>query len=132
MRYTPKQYAQALLETLESTSPSDIDKVLDNFTQVLVENNDLKLFEEISAEYEKVNLAAQGISPVKVSSAHNLNSDNEQAIIEILNKLIQGKPALRKSRDENLIGGAIIEVDDVRIDASVRNSLGQLKKEIIK
>jgi F0F1-type ATP synthase delta subunit len=37
---------------------------------------------------------------------------------------------LKKKIDENVIGGVVVKVDDQMLDASVKNNLAQLKKEL--
>ncbi len=130
MRFTPKQYAQALIETLESSSPADEGQILDNFANALAENNDLRLFDEIAAEFHKLELEKKGIKHVEVTSAHPMNPENEKQVLAELNKLVKGKFEIRKKIDENLIGGVVISMDDQMLDASVKNNLEQLKSEL--
>ncbi len=130
MKFTAKQYAQALIDSLSDTDPKDQGKVLDNFVKILAENNDLRIFADISSEFHKLELAKKGIKEVEVTSAHPINRENEEQIIKELNKLVKGDFELKKKVDENIIGGIVIKVDDQMIDASVKNNLEQLKKEI--
>lgn len=132
MKYSAKQYAKALFESLESTDHKDQDKVLDNFANVLSENNDLRLFEAIAEEFHKLELAAKGMKQAEVISAHAISGHMEKEILDEVNKLVKGKAELKKKIDEDLIGGVVIRVDDLEIDASVRNSLLQLKSNLIK
>lgn len=131
MKYSAKNYAQALMESLESADPKDENQILDNFVKILAENNDLRLFEQISDEFHKLDLNKQGISQVEVTTAHPISRENEQQIIRQLNKIVKGNLELKKKVDEQLIGGVVIRVDDRMIDASVKNNLEQLKKELI-
>ena len=130
MKYSSKQYAQALFEALQGSSPSDSEKVLDNFVKILAENNDIKLFERISEEFHQLDLAQKGIKLAQVTSAKPISSGNEKEIVATLNTLLKSKVELKKSVDENLVGGVVIKVDDLLIDASVKNSLTQLKQDL--
>ena len=132
MKYSAKQYSQALMETLESTNPKDQDHVLDNFVKVLAENNDIRLFEEISVEFHKLELAKKGIKQAEITTAHPTNKENEQQIIHELNKLVKGNLELKKKIDERIIGGVIVRMDDQMLDTSVKNSLEQLKNDLTK
>ena len=118
------------MDSLSETDPKHSDQVLDNFVKILAENNDVRLFEEISDEFHKLELAKKGIRQVEVTSAHPLNRENEHEIIEQLNKLAKTKVEVRKKIDEQLIGGVIIRLDDQLLDASVKNNLQQLKKTL--
>jgi len=131
MKFSPKQYALALFESLAETDPKDSSTVLDNFVKVLAENNDLRLFDEISEEFHKLELAKKGIKQAEVTSAHPLTHENEKEILHELNKLVKGDYELKKKVDEQLIGGVVIKMDDKMIDASVKNNLEQLKNNLI-
>lgn len=130
MKFSAKQYAKALADSLEDTNPKDQEKVLDNFVKILVENNDLRLFDQITEEFHILDLAKKGILQAHVKSAHPLNKDNEKAIIEELNKLAKKKIELKTEVDEKLIGGVVIQMDDQMIDLSTKNQLEQLKNNL--
>lgn len=130
MKLNPKQYAKALFEAWEQTDPKDQDKVLDNFVQVLAENNNLKLFDEIANEFHKIELEKKGVKQAQIVSAHPVSSQKEKEIVDQINQLVKGKVELKKNIDENLIGGMVIKVDDLMIDASVKRQLKELKKDL--
>lgn len=130
MKFSPKQYAQALMGALESASPQDQELVLDNFVKVLVENNDQRLCEEIYDEICKCELQNKGIQQIEVISARPINPENERQILNKLNQIVSGKFELKKKVDESLIGGVVIRMEDQVLDASVKNNLEQLKKEL--
>src|SRR3989344_3020457 len=127
MKFSAKQYATALIDSLEDTNPKDQEKVLDNFVKVLAEHNDLRLFDQIQQEFHKQDLAKKGITQVEVKSAHPLNKENEKAVIQQLNRIVKGKIELKKELDERLIGGVVIRMEDQEIDASGKNQMEQLK-----
>ncbi|MBI2607668.1 MAG: ATP synthase F1 subunit delta [Candidatus Doudnabacteria bacterium] len=130
MRYTAKQLACTLYEVLETTNPDNTDKVLDNFVAVLLENNVLHLYESIVEEFHKLELAGRGVKQAKVTSAKPISRENEKQVVESLNKLVQGKIEITKQIDGSLIGGVLVQVDDMVIDATVKNSLNQLKNNL--
>jgi F-type H+-transporting ATPase subunit delta len=132
MKFTAKQYAQALMDSLSDTSPAHQEKVLDNFVKVLAENNDLGQFEQIAEEFHKLELAKKGMKQLEVTTAHPITKENEREIIHELNKLVKGNFEIKKKLDEKLIGGVMVTLDDKLLDASVKNELDQLKKELTK
>ncbi len=70
------------------------------------------------------------IFPVSITSAHKLDEDIKQRLIELLKKGDVNEVELNEIIDENLIGGFIIKSDDRQIDASVAHQLTKLKREI--
>ena len=130
MKLTAHQYAKTLFESLQDTHSKDHEKILDNFTEALVMNNDIAMFEEIAAEYEKLDKASKGIRIAEVTSAKPLERHAEKEIIEHLNKLASSKVELKKKVDERILGGVVIKLDDTLIDASVKTSLDELKRDL--
>ncbi len=130
MKFNAKQYAQALIDSLESTSPKDQDQVLDNFVKVLAENNDTRLFDEIASEFHNLELKKKGIKQAEVITAHPTNHENDEKILHELNRLVEGKLELKKKVDDRIIGGIVIRMEDQMLDASVKSNLEQLKKEL--
>jgi F-type H+-transporting ATPase subunit delta len=130
MKFSSKQYAQALFESLEGTDPKDVDLLLNNFIEVLALNNDVKRFDEIETEFHKLELKKKGGKLAEVTSAKPLTRENERDIIHELNKLVKGDVELKKKIDEKILGGVVIRMDDKLIDASVKGELNKLKKDL--
>jgi F-type H+-transporting ATPase subunit delta len=130
MKFSPKQYAQALMDSLEETDPKHAELILDNFVSILAANNDLRMYDEIASEFHKIELKKKGIKQAEVISAKPISKENEQMILQELNKLVKGHYELKKKIDEQLIGGVVIRIDDQMIDASIKNELEELKEEL--
>lgn len=130
MKFSSKQYAEALYDSLEGTDPKEIDLVLNNFVEILAANNDVKLYPQIEEEFHKLELAKKGSKLAQVTSARPLSKENERDIISELNKLVKGDVELKKKIDEKILGGVVIRLDDQLIDASVKNQLEELKEEL--
>ncbi len=124
---TAKQYAEALYDSIHQVRPEDHDKVLDNMVKILNDNGDLKLFDQIAAEYQLLENEGKGIKNVEVTSAHPVHS---KQIIKDLNKIVGDKVEIKEKIDQSLIGGVIVRVDDTMIDASIKNSLNNLRSLI--
>lgn len=130
MKLTARQYAKTLFEVLQDTAAKDHDTVLDNFSQTLAQNGHLKMFDDIALEYEKLEKESRGVKIANVTSASPLTPATEKEIVSKLNELVNGKVELRKQIDEKILGGVVIRLDDQLIDASVKHSLEELKKDL--
>ncbi|MDB4940217.1 MAG: synthase delta subunit [Candidatus Doudnabacteria bacterium] len=124
-----QQYAQALYEAIHEVRPEDQDKVLDNMAKIMAQRGDLGMFDQVAEEYQKLDSKAHGIKEVEVTSAHHLNT---KELIKDLNKIVGDKTEVKEKIDQNIIGGVVVRVDDTLIDASVRNSLENLRDLIAK
>lgn len=128
MKFSVQQYTEALYQTLSETKPSDQEKVINNFIQVLKTNGDLANYEAIIAEYEILDRKVKGIREVEITTAHEVQINSE--IIQSLNEAVGSDIELKKKVDESLIGGVVVRVEDTLIDASVRGQLNKLKNNL--
>ena len=126
MAISAKQYAEALLAGTQEIAEKDYDKVINNLIEILKANNDLNLFEKIITEFEILSASVQ--HSAKITSAQPLNVDKD--ILTSLNKLAGEKLTTESEIDESLIGGVVIRIDDTLIDASIKNSLNNLKTKL--
>jgi len=124
MRYNPKQYAQALYESLREVK--DADLVFRNFYNLLVRNNDLKLLSKIIEKIEEIDKEERGVVEVKLASTKKL----EQEIIEKLRKLIKNAE-IKEEIDPSLIGGLKIQIGDLLIDGSIKAKLNKLRQGLV-
>lgn len=128
MKLTSQQYAQALFDAVSETAPHDHDKVLDNFVKILASNEDLGKYEDIGAEFRKLQLLSQGIKEAEVTVAKD--AEINSSLVHKLNEIIGHKVEIKKQVDESIIGGVVVRVDDTLIDASVRNQLNNLNDRL--
>lgn len=128
MKFTPKQYAQALHEAIHETNPKDHDKILNNFVKVLQETGNISKFEEIEQEYKKIELSEKGIKQAAVTVAREISIDTE--IVEKLNKSLNTNLEITKKIDGNKIGGIVLRMDDTVMDASIKTQLQKLNSSL--
>lgn len=131
MKFTVKQYAQALYESISDTNPKDHDKVINNFIRVLKENDDLTSYEKIIDAFESLLGEVANTSKIEITTATEAAAAPN--IIKELNAYAkaQGQQAeITTKVDEMIIGGALIKVDDTLIDASLKSQLNHLEQEL--
>lgn len=122
-----EDYAKALFGAISETSPKDHDKVLDNFVKILAQQGDQNLLPEIEGHYHRLEMENKGIKEVKVITA---NKVDQKELVSQLNKLLGKNIEVKHKVDEGIIGGVVIRAGDTLIDASVKNSLQTLKKNL--
>lgn len=130
MKFSIKQYAEALHQTLSETKPADADKVINNFVSVLSQNGDLHYYEAIIQEYEIYDREQKGIKEVELTTASEVKINS--AVVKELNEALGGDIELKQRVDESLIGGIVVKIEDTLIDASIRGQLNKLKNNLSK
>jgi F-type H+-transporting ATPase subunit delta len=91
-----------------------------NFLQLLAENGRLTAIPEIAAQFDALKTEAENKVNVTVTSATPVDEKLAEQIKKSLEKKLGRTVELTLAVDAALIGGAIIQADDMVIDGSVR------------
>ncbi len=126
MKYSAQQYAAALYQALQEAAPKDQNQVIDNFIVVLKNNNDLAHYEKVIEAYEALDRQERGVARANVAFARETEVSDE--FIRQLNEFAKTKLEIETKVDESLIGGVVVRIDDLLLDASVKGQLNRLKK----
>ncbi len=127
-KFSAKDYAQALYDSLHETNPKDHDVVLDNFVKILSQAGDLGKYELIEKEFELLEMKQQGISEAKVTVARDVEINS--GLMKSLNEIIGNKVEIKKQVDAGIVGGVVVRVDDTLIDASIKTQLENLNQSL--
>lgn len=130
MKFTHTQYAQALHEALQDSSPKDQDTIIENFIEILKKKGDLAEYEKIITAYESYDKELKGIIDVEVTTASDTSLSTNKAFIDKLNAIAGKDTAIQHKIDNNLIGGVVIKAGDILIDGSVKHDLENLHKTL--
>lgn len=101
-----------------------------NFLGVLAENHRLSYLPEIAQLFAKMRADYERIVDVTVSSAVELSAEQQQRFAAALAKRFDREIRLHTRIDSNLLGGAVVQADDLVIDGSVRGGLAQLATQV--
>jgi ATP synthase F1 delta subunit len=106
------------------------DEVLVNFLKLLIENHRMPVIFRVRRAYDALWDEENRLLPVTVTSAVELD---ERTVGEIGDKIAEQtgrKVELSANVDPDLLGGIVVRVGNQVLDASVRNRLEQLRKQV--
>ena len=111
------------------------DKLTDlsqRFFMLIIRKNREKLIMDISNAFIKQYKDFKKIHTVHVETASPLSEDNRKRVMEYLKTRTTENIELVEKVDESLVGGIILRLKDVQIDASVKNGHLKLEREFSK
>ena len=126
----PRLSFQLKRELLE-TRLGDISALALNLACLLVGKGILGIAGDISREYDRLLDAHRGIEHAEVLTALSLDEGDKQRLSSKLGELVRRKVIVDARVDPAIIGGFKAKVDDMLIDASVRNRLESLRKSLV-
>lgn len=124
-----KEYAEALFQAVSETKPLEHDKIIDRLVEVMAANGDLAKMDEIEEQFKKLERESKGITEVEITTASDVKS---KELLTTLNNIVGNHIEVKQKIDDGLIGGVVVRAGDTLIDASVKNSLNNLKNTISK
>ena len=90
------------------------------------------MLQAMALAYVKIYRAEQRISQVEIVTACSLPEEKIKEITATVGKYLDGRSLETTTRvDESLIGGFVVKVDSVVLDASVKNELKKLRLKLL-
>ena len=74
----------------------------------------------------------EGILPITITSAVPLDNSVRDVIVTKIQNTVKDKLEIKEQIDESLIGGFVVKMGDMEIDASISNQFNNLKKRLVR
>jgi F0F1-type ATP synthase delta subunit len=114
--------ATEVVKLVEDKTPAQISAIMKEVVSLLSEQDALGRWRELEAAFHKAWKTIHGASKITIVSAHELTKAASKALDEQAN----GAEVVTIV-DNRLIGGAVIRLDNSRLDGSITGSLMRLK-----
>jgi F-type H+-transporting ATPase subunit delta len=101
-----------------------------NFLQTLVERHRMPAIFRIRTRYNQLWDTENHLLPVQITSAVELDDSTVQSIGDRIGEQTGNKIELTSSVDPDILGGLVLRVGNFVLDASIRNRLNQLRKQV--
>jgi len=109
---------------------TDAEPVFTNFLEALIERHRMPALFRIKARYEVLWEDERDLLPVEVTSAVELDKSTISSIGERIGEQTKRTVELSSKVDPDILGGIVLRVGNVILDASIRNRLEQLRKQV--
>ncbi len=109
---------------------TDGDEFVVNFLKLLIENHRMPAIFRTRREFDRLWQQENKLLPVTVTSAVALDQATVDQIGARIAEQTGRKVDLSAAVDAEILGGIIVRVGDSILDASIRNRLEQLRKQV--
>ncbi len=127
--FSPYFSTKEQLEGLELTV-SDVDPDLMNFLEMLIEKHRMPVIFRIEHRFEELWKQENERIEVTVTSAFELDPSVAEKVGAEVERQTGKKVELTSRVDTSIIGGLVLQVGNMVLDASIRNSLEKLRQSI--
>lgn len=108
----------------------DVDETFENFLELLLEQHRMPAIHRIRREYEMLWDRQNDVLPVEVTSAVELDEETVKSVGDRIGEQTGRKVELTSRVDPDILGGLVLRVGNSILDASIRNRLDQLRKQV--
>jgi F-type H+-transporting ATPase subunit delta len=115
---------------LHSILEKNIEKITLSLVDLLIKNGREKQLPAVARVFFDETLKFRGITETYLTTAVPVNEKTRKDISELISSVFKTKVQLKETIDKEIIGGFILRINDNFIDASVRNKLRKIKKEL--
>ena len=101
------------------------------FIKLMAENNRLNVISEILNLYDSYFQDEKNLKIARIDTAIELDEEQLKNIKQALEKRFKKEISLEQNVDPALLAGAVVRVDDLVIDGSLREQLRKLESQLI-
>src|SRR5215475_951184 len=109
---------------------SGADPVVVNFLKLLIENHRMPVVFRVRRTYDELWEEENKLLPVRVTSAVELDGKTVDQLRDRIAEQTGRKVDFASEVDPDILGGIVVRVGNQVLDASVRNRLEQLRKQV--
>jgi F-type H+-transporting ATPase subunit delta len=110
---------------------NNVDENFLRFIKLLAENNRLNVISEILNLYDSYFQDEKNLKIAKINTAFELDEEQLKNIKQALEQRFKKEISLEQNVDPALLAGAVVKVDDLVIDGSLRERLRKLESQLI-
>jgi F-type H+-transporting ATPase subunit delta len=123
--FSVKEKKEGLERAVTGASPA-----FTNFLQALIERHRMPAIFRIRTEFNALWDEARKLLPVQIISAIALDENEVRSLGERIGRQVDRQVQVSADVDPDILGGVVLRVGNVILDASIRNRLEQLRKQV--
>ena len=128
---TPSITAEQKRAVLDAiVSREGISSEVRNFVAVLIDHRRIDFLGEIAKQFERELSQRMGFVEAEIASARDLNETERGVLESEVAKMTGKKVRARYSREESLLGGAVVRIGSTIYDGSVNGQLNKIREKI--
>lgn len=108
----------------------NVEKITLSLIDLIVKNGREIYIPAIARNFIYTTMKYRGITESLLTTAIKVDAKVKKQIIDLISEVFKTKVELTENIDADIVGGFILRVDDNYIDASIRNKLRKIKKEL--
>jgi F-type H+-transporting ATPase subunit delta len=115
---------------IHNTIGNNLENITFSLIDIIVKNGRESFLPAIARQFIRETKEYKGITESVLTTAVKVDPALLKKISDLISKIFKTKVELRELVDKDIIGGFVLKIEDNYIDASVRNKLRKIEKEL--
>ena len=124
----PADQKRALLDAI--VARGGLSKPVRNFLAVLIDHRRIPMLDQVVKDFQQELNRRLGFAEAEVTSARDLSDAEKRSLEAQVEKLTGKKVRARYSRNESILGGAIVRLGSTIYDGSVKGQLERIREQL--
>lgn len=124
----PAEQKRGLLDAI--VKQEGFSKIVRNFVAVLIDNRRIHFLAPIIKQFEIELNQRMGFAEADIRTARELTDQERRSLESHLESLTGKKVRARYSRDQSVLGGAVVQIGSTIYDGSVKGQLERLRDQL--
>ncbi len=117
-------------DILQKVTGNEIQKITRSLLDMVVKNGRENYLPAIARVFISETKKHNGITESVITTAVKIDDKIKKQITDFISDLFKTKVELKEVVDKDIIGGFLLRIEDSYIDASIRNKLRKIEKEL--
>ena len=118
------------IDVLTTAAGKEVSDAYSQVVRLIIKNGRSRYMHSIALMYDQVYRKAKNRIIMKLITVEPASDEMKGKLVDLVKKDEKQVDFVAKT-DDDIIGGFILEIEDNRLDASIRNQLNQLRLELI-
>ncbi|OAV69694.1 F-type ATPase subunit delta [Bacteroidales bacterium Barb6XT] len=128
----PTVSAETKMEVVTTAANDKASNSFQRAFQLVLRNGRGGYIQHIALMYDKVYRKEKNILTAKLTTIQPADETIQRDLVRLIPKEAEEQIEFKAATDPDIIGGFVLEIEDMRLDASVKNQLNQLRLSIAK
>jgi F-type H+-transporting ATPase subunit delta len=117
-------------DILQKVTENQLQKISLSLLDMVVQNGRENYLPAIAREFIRQTKEYNGITESVLTTAVKVDEKIKKQVTDLIAGIFKTKVELKEQVDKEIIGGFVLRIDDNYIDASIRNKLRKIEKEL--
>lgn len=124
----PTVASEQKINVLTTACGIHVNETMQQAVLLVVTNKRANYMETIARMYDKVYRKAKGIVIVRLTTVEPAGEKTKEELMPVIARVTKDEVDFQTTTNPEIIGGFILEIEDKRLDASVKDQLNKLKQ----